>query len=164
MPETNDGFEEPWPFFRFQLKFRQHGLKDAEGEPEPLDMCAGSFSECTGLEGTMEPKVIKEGGRNNGPLQRCGPVSYATVILKRGMSETRDLWNWFEQITSGAYAQRVDVDIELLDRSGDAPVITWTLKNALPIKFKAADLSAKNSEVSIEELHLAHEGLSHVEG
>jgi hypothetical protein len=28
------------------------------------------------------------------------------------------------------------------------------------VKFKAADLNAKNTEVGIEELHLAHEGLT----
>ena len=29
----------------------------------------------------------------------------------------------------------------------------------MPVKFKAADLNAKGSEIGIEELHLAHEGL-----
>jgi hypothetical protein len=30
----------------------------------------------------------------------------------------------------------------------------------MPIKFKAADMNAKGADVAIEELHLAHEGLS----
>lgn len=30
----------------------------------------------------------------------------------------------------------------------------------MPIKFKAADLNARGTEIGIEELHLAHEGLS----
>ena len=30
----------------------------------------------------------------------------------------------------------------------------------MPIKFKAADLNAKGTDVAIEELHMAHEGLS----
>jgi len=35
----------------------------------------------------------------------------------------------------------------------------WALRRAIPVKFKAADLNAKGSEIGIEELHLAHEGL-----
>jgi hypothetical protein len=30
----------------------------------------------------------------------------------------------------------------------------------MPIKFKTADLNAKGTEVGIEELHIAHEGLT----
>jgi hypothetical protein len=30
----------------------------------------------------------------------------------------------------------------------------------MPVKFKAADLNARGSEVGVEELHLAHEGLA----
>ena len=35
----------------------------------------------------------------------------------------------------------------------------WALRRALPVKFKAADLDARGTEIGIEELHLAHEGL-----
>ena len=38
-------------------------------------------------------------------------------------------------------------------------MLTWVLDRALPVKFKAAEFNAKGSEVGIEELHLAHEGL-----
>ena len=43
--------------------------------------------------------------------------------------------------------------------SADEPVVRWALRRAMPVKFKAADLNAKGSEIGIEELHLAHEGL-----
>jgi phage tail-like protein len=46
----------------------------------------------------------------------------------------------------------------MYDVSGVARV-TWRLEKALPIKFKAADLNARGTEVGVEELHLAHEGL-----
>ncbi len=46
----------------------------------------------------------------------------------------------------------------MLDSAGE-PVLTWVLERALPVKFKAADLNARGSEIGIEELHLAHEGL-----
>lgn len=106
----------------------------------------------------MEPKVIKVGGRNYGPRQLMGRVSFATVVLKRGMTSTRDLWNWFQLVGGGAYSYRLTVDIEMRNARGE-PVLTWSLERALPVKFKAADLNARGTEVGIEELHLAHEGL-----
>jgi len=98
----------------------------------------------------------------DGAVQRAGPVSFATVVLKRGMTRGRNghqaLWDWFAKVAGGAYAYRMEVEIEM--RNGrDEPVLRWALRRALPVKFKAADLNAKGTEVGIEELHLAHEGL-----
>jgi phage tail-like protein len=146
----------PWHVFRFQVDFVKDPI--AGGDSSPVPLCSGAFSECTGLEATMEPKVIKEGGRNYGVVQRSGPVTFATVILKRGMTETRDLYNWFEMVGNGSYAYRLAATITMLDRSG-GKLLSWTLEKALPVKFKAADLNAKNTEIGIEELHIAHEGM-----
>jgi phage tail-like protein len=62
-------------------------------------------------------------------------------------------------VAGGAYAYRLSAEITMQDLEG-RPVLTWKLARALPIKFKAADLNARGTEVGIEELHLAHEGLS----
>ncbi len=146
----------PLHVFRFHVSFTQQSLANASGDDVAL--CRGAFSECTGLEATMEPKVIKVGGSNYGAAQRAGQVSFATVVLKRGMTDTRDLWNWFSRVGAGAYAYRLQVEIEMRN-SADEPVVSWALRRAMPVKFKAADLNAKGSEIGIEELHLAHEGL-----
>jgi phage tail-like protein len=138
--------------FRFQVNFRRVGASGLE------DVCSGAFSDCTGLEATMEPKVIKAGGANFGPAQRAGVVSFATVVLKRGMTSTRDLYKWFQLVAGGAYAYRLTAEIQVQDAAG-ATAITWGLDRCMPVKFKAADLNAKGSDVGIEELHLAHEGL-----
>ena len=106
----------------------------------------------------MAPRTIKEGGRNWGAVQRTGAVSFGTVVLKRGLTQTDDLWAWFNLVGGGAYAQRLNVTITLCDQSGRG-VFAWTLLKALPVKFKAPDLNAKNNEVAIEELHLVHEGM-----
>jgi len=121
-----------------------------------------AFSECTGLEATMEPKVIKSGGANYGAAQRVGPVTYATVIFKRGITTNRDLWGLFAHVNQkGKSASRVNVTItvEAPAKDGVATALTIALSSALPVKFKCADLSARATEVAIEELHLAHEGM-----
>jgi phage tail-like protein len=148
----------PIHVFNFQVEFKEDPLDDSGGGDVPL--CSGSFSECTGLEATMEPKVIKEGGRNYGAAQRAGQVTFATVILKRGMTSTRHLWQWFELVSNkGQYAYRLAAFISMFNQKGEL-VLTWKLTKVIPIKFKTADLNAKGTEVGVEELHLAHEGLT----
>jgi phage tail-like protein len=147
----------PLHVFRFQVDFDTDPIEGGGQSAVPL--CSGAFSDCTGLEATMEPKVIKEGGRNYGVNQRSGPVTFATVVLKRGMTKTRDLYKWFEMVGNGGYAYRLAATITMFDTTGKG-VLSWKLHKALPVKFKAADLNAKNTEIGIEELHLAHEGLS----
>jgi len=163
VPNTNDVAENqlaPLQVFNFQVTFKRDALprSSAPGGSQ-VQLCSGAFAECTGLEATVEPKVIKVGGANYGTAQRMGRVSFATVVLKRGMTTTRDLWKWFQLVGGGAYAYRLAVEIEMRD-GGGAPVLTWGLARALPVKFKAADLNARGTEIGIEELHLAHEGLT----
>jgi len=149
----------PLVLFRYDVEFKQV-LPCAPGPGNRPDLAKGSFSECTGLEATMEPKIIKSGGSNYGAAQRAGPVTFGTVVLKRGMTANRDLWKAFSSITEQAHsATRFDVTITV--KSPDAQsVFKVMLARALPVKFKCGDLSARATEVGIEELHLAHEGLS----
>jgi phage tail-like protein len=147
----------PLHIFRFKVEVTNDSLPGGpQGNPTEL-----SFAECTGLEATMEPKTIKEGGRNYGAAQRAGGVNFATVVLKRGVSVDRSLWQIFDTITSGKYAPRLHVKITLLDGKMK-PTLAWQLDHAMPVKFKFADLNAKGTEVGIEELHFVHEGLSAV--
>jgi len=158
MTELTENRLYPIHAFRFQVDFKEQ-LIGNDGEGDDALLCSGAFAECTGFEATMEPKVIKEGGRNWGAIQRSGKTTFATLVLKRGMTSTRDLWTWYEFIGTGKYAHRLNVIITLFDTSGSA-LLAWKLTHAMPIKFKAADMNAKGADVAIEELHLAHEGLS----
>jgi phage tail-like protein len=154
----SDVHDYPLSGFRFQVDFKEQMLTN-ETEGGEVLLCSGAFSECSGLEATMEPKSIKEGGRNWGAAQRMGAINFSTVVLKRGLTGTADLWSWFSLVGAGAYAQRLNVTITMFDQSGKG-LFSWTLLKAMPIKFKAPDLNASNNEVAIEELHLVHEGLS----
>jgi phage tail-like protein len=157
MPEADSS---PVGNFRYELVFTENRLKTGANPNSTKPIAGGAFAECSGLEATMEPRVIKEGGLNYGAHQRVGTVSFATVILRRGMTQNSDLWEWFSQLTlRGSYTHRMDVAIRHLDVDGRTVIRTWHLDRALPVKFKSSDLNAKSAEVAIEELHLVHEGL-----
>lgn len=157
MTAHNDNLLVPLQVFRFQVDFAETPLGSGD-KGSAVKLCSGAFSECTGLEATMEPKVINEGGRNYGPVQRAGPVVFGTVMLKRGITSTQHLWQWFKLVGGGGYAHRLLVTITQFDTAGKG-VFSWRLLRAMPVKFKAADLNASAVEVGVEELHLVHEGL-----
>ena len=147
----------PLHVFKFQVDFFTDSLS-GNSSSEQFQVCSGSFAECTGLEAIMEPKVIKEGGRNYGNAQRAGGTTFATVVLKRGISANRNMYQIFNSMSTGMFAPRMQVTINLFDIDG-AAVLAWQLDRAMPIKYKFADLNARNAEIGIEELHLVHEGL-----
>ena len=80
------------------------------------------------------------------------------MVLKRGMTRTPDLFRWYQLVAGRAYGWRLSAELVVLDSAGE-PALTWGLDNCLPVKFKAADLNARGTDIGIEELHLAHEGL-----
>ena len=147
----------PIHLFRFHVEFRRE-------EDDDVKIAKGAFSEVTGLEATMEAKVIKAGGANYGAYQRAGRVTFGTVILKRGITKNRELWKWFSHVNEqGKLAYRLDVKILVFDDVFDVtrdPYLTIELFRAMPVKFKSGDLNARATDVGIEELHLAHEGLA----
>ena len=139
--------------FRFRV-----ALYDGEGGRL---LCRGAFSEVSGLEATMAPKTLREGGRNWGEVQLAGPTSFAPVILKRGITEVADLWNWFDVSTRQSnHALRLSGTIDVYHpQDPDKPLLRWRITNALPTRFKGPDLSSTASQVAIEELQLVHDGL-----
>ena len=173
LPTGEDG-RTPYANFAFHVS-----IEGVVGSFAPMDdikdaTLIGGFSEISGLEAMMEHKVIKIGGSNYGPQLRAGPVSFGTVIMKRGIVEARHLWRWWAMFAGADGAtdarptleNRGNVLIGLIREtrtspdSGDRSIrLGWRLRNAMPVKFRVGDLNAKGSDVAVEELHLAHEGL-----
>ncbi|NTV11387.1 MAG: phage tail protein [Zoogloea sp.] len=149
--------ERPWAEI-IPFRFRVSLFSDEDGGNV---LCRGAFSEVTGLEASMAPKSLKEGGRNWGEVQLSGGVSFPPVILKRGITSLADLWSWFDVTTRQAnYALRYTGLIEVYHTDADIQLaFRWRLFNVLPTKFKGPDLSSTASQVAVEELHLVHEGL-----
>ena len=140
------------PFTTFNFKV------SLEREDQGTPLCDAEFSECDGLEITMEPKTIREGGNNARPIHLAGPVSYGQLTLKRGMTANFDLWNWFEQVQQDRRL-RVSGEILVLESDRSRTNVRFVVSGCLPIKLKAPALSAKDGQIAIEELQIAYEQL-----
>jgi phage tail-like protein len=127
----------------------------------PAPLCSASFSECDGLEMNMETKKIREGGNNVTEFNLNGPVTYGRLTLKRGMTETLDLWNWFEKVQAkDSLGLRGEATIVMLASDGRTPRMVFKLSGCVPVKLKAPALNAKDGQVAIEEMQVAYERLS----
>jgi phage tail-like protein len=149
---ANETVQAPFVAFNFSVE-----ITSADS---PSRLCSAAFSECDGLEMTMEVKTIKEGGANGQLIRLNGPVSYAQLTLKRGMTANFDLWAWFNAVVADP-SIRANAEVVLLAPDGTTERARFLLRRCVPVKLKAPPLNAKDGMVAIEELQLAYESLSH---
>lgn len=123
--------------------------------PEISDeLCKASFSECDGLEMSMEPKTFHQGGQNNEQVHLAGKVSYGQLTLKRGMSKDFGLWRWFSEVTKTRQRGLRGQGMIIMLDGAQQQQIAFNLKDCLPTKLRAPSLNAREGGVAIEELQL----------
>lgn len=142
-----------YPFIAFNFAV-EINVKDISQK-----VCSAAFSECDGLEMTMEVKTIREGGNNGRQIRLTGPLSYGQLTLKRGMTASFDLWDWFDAMLNNA-ALRADAEVVLFAEDRQTERARFVLSRCMPIKLKAPALNAKDGMVAIEELQLTYESLT----
>jgi phage tail-like protein len=94
-----------------------------------------------------------------------GAMTYGQVSLKRGMTNSFDLWDWFDALQHANPKQlrndlRADVDVVLFPPDHKKEVVRFILKKCLVTKLKAPALNAKDGIVAIEELQLTYESMT----
>lgn len=135
----------PYRNFRFRL------------EIDGLD--AGSFSEVSGFDATIDVVEYRAGDDPAiTPTKLPGLIKYGNITLKWGSSETMVLYDWLIDITEGTIEKKT-VTLTALDEEG-SPAASWRCINAWPVKYTAPDFNGTSSEVAIETIELAHEGLT----
>ncbi|GAC1406256.1 MAG: phage tail protein [Pyrinomonadaceae bacterium] len=148
-PPTNERVNYPFTSFNFSVEIKVDGVA--------MQVCDAAFSECDGLEMTMDVKTIREGGNNGKQIRLTGAFNYGQLTLKRGMTATFDLWKWVElMLTNPALRANAEVVILSPDKKERA---RFLLSRCVPVKLKAPPLNAKDGTVAIEELQLAYESL-----
>jgi phage tail-like protein len=119
---------------------------------------AAAFAECTGIGSETDVIEYREGGdRTLGVRKIPSLTHYSNVVLRRGITTNRDLWDWRQTVIDGQVSRRT-VAITLLDDTG-APVMRWTLRDAWPVKLEGPSLNARGNDVALESIELTHEGL-----
>jgi phage tail-like protein len=119
----------------------------------------GYFTEVTGLSAEVETLTYSEGGMNEFQHKLPTRVKYPNLVLKRGMTTKADLQKWFQK--SHVQAERTTISLTMLDQEGTT-IRTWSFTNAYPIKWTGPNFNASQSQLAVEQIEIAHEGLQAV--
>ena len=151
--ELVDPSARPFTTFRFLVEVKVEGVA--------TKVCGATFSEVDGLEMTMEPKTIREGGNNTVAVHLVGPVSYAQLTLKRGMTPNFDLWKWFSKVNSpGFRGLRSRLEVIVVSSDGEREDARFVAEGCMPVKIKAPGLNAKEGQIAIEEMQVVYQSLT----
>jgi phage tail-like protein len=141
----------PYGAFNFLVN-----LNGPIGEDQPL----GGFSDVSGLGTEITIAEYRNGNERPNHVRKVpGIHKVSDVTLKRGIVNSRDLWDWITQTRNEGIAGKRTVVITLRDEAGN-PVQKWTLGNVVPMKYTGPTLAAKGGgDVAMEELVLSSESL-----
>ncbi|MDZ7268444.1 MAG: phage tail protein [candidate division KSB1 bacterium] len=115
------------------------------------------FTDCSGFGATTEPVEVNEGGVNHASHKFVGRTKQNNITLKWGLTNSRDLYDWYRDVVNGRIRRRTG-SIVVLDLEGNETV-RWNFRNGWPTKWEGPAFTAKGNEVAIETLEIAHEGL-----
>jgi phage tail-like protein len=117
------------------------------------------FQEISGLGNEITLAEYRNGNEPENHVRKVAGMNKSTdVTFKRGVIGSLNIFAWIKETREGSQAVRRTVTIELMDEAHTAPVMTWRLTNAVPMKYTGPTLNAKGgTDVAMEELVLACE-------
>ena len=137
-----------YPHTRFRYKVEIDGID------------AGGFSEATGFDASIDVVEYREGDMETTPSKIPGLKRYGNITLRQGLVDSTAIYDWMMTGVNGA-VDRKTVTVTLQDEEG-SPAASWQIINAWPMRYTAPDFNASASEVAIESIEIAHEGMTRV--
>lgn len=125
----------------------------------------GAFRECTGLGSESQVVEYRATDQSGKPIliREPGTMKYNDIVLKRGITESMDMWQWRKQVEDGDISgARRSGTITLYNQKGEA-VARWNITDAWPSKLNGPTYDAKTNEVAVEELTITHHGYRRVQ-
>lgn len=137
-----------YPHGRFRYKVEIDGLE------------AGGFSEVTGFDTTFDVLEYRAGDSVQTVMKAPGLRKYGNITLKQGLADSMVLYSW---LAAGIdkKVERKTITITLLDED-NAPAASWQVINAWPMKYNAPDFNSTATDVAVESIEIAHEGMTRV--
>ncbi len=116
------------------------------------------FQEVSGLDVSTDSVDYREGADPAHVRKLPGIHKYGAITLKRGITDSSELWKWRMTVVSGK-AERKNGSIILLDSSGTER-IRWNFFMAWPSKWTGPSFNASSAAVAIETLEITPEEIA----
>ena len=122
------------------------------------------FTECSGLKSTAEVFEIQEGGLNGRVHKFPGQSRWENLTLRYALSTSTALLEWRDRYLQDKFEERVDTkknsgSIKIMNNKGEV-VRRFNFTNAWPVSWEGPSVNATSSDVAMESLEIAHEGLT----
>ncbi len=150
MPTTEMPFVGNWNF-----------LVEIDGVTGDSSMVVGGFSEVRGL-GSETEVVDYWAGNSATPVRVPGKTRYSNIVLRRGVTNSNELFRWRRTVEQGSAEKRSGAII-LLDGAMQERA-RWNFFDAWPCKYEAPELQGEGDSISVETLELCVSRVERVEG
>ncbi|HEX5734712.1 MAG TPA: phage tail protein [Blastocatellia bacterium] len=115
------------------------------------------FQEVSGLDSSTDVTEYREGTDPNHVRKLSGLNKYSAITLKRGITDSDELWKWRAKVIDGKIDRR-NGSIILLDDAGQEK-LRWNFFNAWPSKWTGPAFNATSTAVAVETLEITHESV-----
>jgi phage tail-like protein len=121
------------------------------------EVTVAGFSEVSGLTFETDAIDYRNGNEENRVRKLPGLKKFTDIVLSRGFTDNRDLWEWRKKVMDGK-TERKNGSIVLKNEAGE-PALRWNFREGWPKKWEGPALKASGNEVAIEKLEIAVEGV-----
>lgn len=120
----------------------------------------GGFSDVSGIGTELTVAEYRNGNDKENHVRKVAGIhKVGDVTLKRGILNSKKLFDWIKDARTKGPAAQKNVTITLRDEA-QAPVQSWQLRGVIPMKYTGPTLAGKGGgDVAMEELVLAAEGM-----
>lgn len=151
-------FQEPLKAFRF--------LVELDGRK----VAVAAFTGFSGIQMEVDTLQIRSGNDIRGVQEYVPTMTrFAPVTLTKGIVGDDEFLDWLFSVAASPNAgpksggKRRNLNVVALDDKGDRGV-TWTLYNALPIRYQLTPMDGGRSEVLSESITFAFTGVERKTG
>lgn len=119
------------------------------------------FMECSGLKTVATVFEIEEGGLNGRTHKRPGQSRWENIVLRYATSASTELLEWRDEFVRDEFAAREGANsgaIVLYDNA-HKQIRRYSFTKAWPVSWEGPALNAGSSELAVESLEIAHEGI-----
>ena len=150
-PRSIGDRKDPLPVFCFYVELRIPGYETAKT----------FFKSVSGIRYETEVVPVREGGVNDTTFQLPGATKWSNLIFKQGFTGSSSLLSWREDWMSCEPGQMKRIPSGVITQLNTArkEMASWTFFNAWPVKWEIAEFDASKSELAIETMELAIDGI-----
>jgi phage tail-like protein len=134
------------PYRNFRFKVEIDGITQA------------GFQEVTGLDASTAAVDYREGTDPAHPRKLAAMNTYTAITLKRGITDSDELWQWRKTTIDGK-TQRKNGSIILQDEAGTEK-IRWNFREGWLSKWTGPSFNASSAAIAVETLEITHEELA----